>query len=87
MTATDRGFPGAPPVLVQQVHVRLVDQNVLITFSALTHGALDPTQDATVFTAVVPRTVMPDLLKMMADAAGYGLVRAVQKPAAKAGNA
>jgi hypothetical protein len=79
MSATQKDFPGAPPVLVQQVHVRLADQNVLITFSALTHGAIDPTQDATVFTAVVPRTAMPDLLKMMADAAGYGLVRAVQK--------
>jgi hypothetical protein len=79
MAASNRGFPGAPPVLVQQVHVRLVDQNVLITFSALTDGAMDTTKDATVFTAVVPRTAMPDLLKMMADAAGYGLVRAVQK--------
>jgi hypothetical protein len=79
MTATERGFPGAPPVLVQQVHVRLVEQNVLITFSALTHGAIDPTVDATVFTAVVPRTAMPNLLKMMADASGYGLVRAVPK--------
>jgi hypothetical protein len=81
--ATERGFPGAPPVLVQQVHVRRADQNVLITFSALTHGAIDPTADATVFTAVVPRAAMPDILKMMADASGYGLVRAV--PKAKAG--
>ena len=79
MAASERGFPGAPPVLVHQVHVRMVDQNVLITFSALTHGAIDPSVDATVFTAVVARTAMPDLLKMMADASGYGLVRAVPK--------
>jgi hypothetical protein len=77
--ATERGFAASPPVLVQQVHVRRADENVLITFSALTQGAIDPTQDSSVFTAVVPRTAMPDLLKMMADAAGYGLVRAVAK--------
>lgn len=79
LSEQNRTFGPAPPVLVQEIHVRAADPYVLISFSALTDAINDPSSSATVFTAVVLKKAMPDVIKMMADAAGFGVVRAVPK--------